>query len=151
MATMLVTEILLNSWQKQCFDLPLLVKLNVLSHIIVLEESHHDFFIPQTFISSNHKILDKYTTSQIWFAKYLLSIGLYHLSATIYQRINAHNQKVLGIQHPATLSSISNIVSTYWDQGRWKEARAHAANFLRCILRQKVEINVRKEKKLQEN
>ncbi len=122
MAATLVTELLMDSWQKECFDLPLLAKLNVPSHIIGLEESHQDFFIPQASILSNHKIFDEYTTSQIWFAEYLSNTGLYHLSATINQRINAQNKKVLGIEHPDTLTSMANLASTFWNQGRWKEA-----------------------------
>jgi hypothetical protein len=28
----------------------------------------------------------------------------------------------LGQEHPDTLASIANLASTFWDQGRWKEA-----------------------------
>ena len=30
--------------------------------------------------------------------------------------------RVLGEEHPDTLSAIGNLASTYWNQGRWKEA-----------------------------
>ena len=32
--------------------------------------------------------------------------------------------RVLGEEHPDTLTSIGNLASTYWDQSRWKEAES---------------------------
>ena len=29
---------------------------------------------------------------------------------------------VFGPEHPSTLTSMANLVSTYWNQGRWEEA-----------------------------
>jgi len=31
-------------------------------------------------------------------------------------------KRVLGLEHPNTLSSVANLTSTFWSQGRWKEA-----------------------------
>lgn len=31
-------------------------------------------------------------------------------------------KKISGLEHPSTLSSIANLSSKYWDQGRWNEA-----------------------------
>ena len=31
-------------------------------------------------------------------------------------------KKLLGAEHPDTLSSMADIASTYWKQGRWNEA-----------------------------
>jgi hypothetical protein len=31
-------------------------------------------------------------------------------------------KKLLGAEHPSTLSSMGNLASTYWNQGRWNEA-----------------------------
>ena len=31
-------------------------------------------------------------------------------------------KRELGSEHPDTLSSMINLASTYWNQGRWKEA-----------------------------
>ncbi len=121
MAATLVAGILWNSWQKHHFDLPLLAKQNILLHIIALEESYQEFFIPQPSISSSQKIFDEYTISQFWFAKFLLKTGSYHLAEIINQRLNAHNKKVLGLEHPSTLTSMANLASTYRNQGRWTE------------------------------
>ncbi len=122
MAATLVTEILLNSCQKQHFDLPLLTKQNITSHIIALEESYQDFFISQPYIPSNQTIFDEYTISQIWFATFLQGTGSYQLTEIINQRLKTQNEKVLGLEHPSTLSSMANLALTYRDQGRWKEA-----------------------------
>jgi Tetratricopeptide repeat len=31
-------------------------------------------------------------------------------------------KRVLGHEHPDTLTSMGNLASTYWNQGRWTEA-----------------------------
>ena len=49
-AAMLVYKILNNSWQNQHFDLSLIAKQDIESHIIALEESYQEFFIQQLFI-----------------------------------------------------------------------------------------------------
>ena len=104
MAATLGTGILLNSWQKEHFDLPLLAKQNISSHIIALEESYQEFFISKLYIPSSQKIFDEYTISQYWFAKFLLSNGLYYHAAVMNQQLIAQDQKVLGLEHPDTLT-----------------------------------------------
>ena len=121
-AAMLVSQILVKSWQKQDFDLPLLAKQYITSHIIALEESYQEFFITKPSIPSKQKIFDEYTLSQIWFARFLLDTGSYHLSEIINQRLSAQNERVLGLENPETLNSMANLASTFWNQGRWKEA-----------------------------
>ena len=122
MAAALLRKILLYSWQKQHFDLPLLAKQNIPSHIIALEESYQEFLISQPYIPSNQKIFEEYTTSLIWFARCLLSTGSYKLAEIMNQRLNAQNEKVLGLEHPDTLTSMANLALTFWNQGRWKKA-----------------------------
>ncbi len=122
MAGALVAGILGNSWQKQHFDLPLLTKQDITSHIIALEESYQDFFISQPYILSSQKILDEYVISQPWFATFLLDTGSYHLAEIVNLRVNARNEKVLGLEHPDTLNSMYSLASTYRNQGRWKKA-----------------------------
>jgi hypothetical protein len=31
-------------------------------------------------------------------------------------------KRVLGVEHPDTLTRMGNLASTFWNQGRWKEA-----------------------------
>ena len=122
MAAALVAGILGSSWQKQHFGLPLLTKQNITSHIIALEESYQDFFISEPYIPSSQKISGEYINSQSWFAKFLLDTGSYHLAEIINLRVNAQNEKVLGHEHPDTLTSMAYLALTLMNQGRWKEA-----------------------------
>ena len=69
--------------------MPLLAKQNILLHIMALEESYQEFFIPQPSIPLNQRIFDEYTISQFWFARFLLKSGSYHLAEIINQRLNA--------------------------------------------------------------
>ena len=121
-AAILVSKILVESWQNQHFDLPLRVKQDITSHIITLEESHQEFFIPQPSISSDQKIFDEYTISQFWFARFLVDTGSYHLAKTLCQRLITQTEKDLGLEHPTTLTSMTDLASTHRNQGRWKEA-----------------------------
>ena len=63
MAAMLVKEILMISWHKEHFDLPLLTKQNIPLHILALEESYQESFVPQPHIPLNQNIFDEYATS----------------------------------------------------------------------------------------
>ena len=118
MAATLVKEFLENSWQRQHFDLPSLAQQNIPLHILALEESYQESFVSQPHIHLNQKISDEYTTSQIWFASFLLDTGSYQLAAIINQRLNAQNEKLLGLEHLDTLYSMANLASTYRNQGR---------------------------------
>ena len=122
MAGILVADILRNSWQKEHFYLPLITKQNITSHIIALEEGYQEYFVSQPYIPSNQTIFDDCIESQFWFAKFLRETGLYYLSEILDQRLNAKNQKVLGLEHPSTLTSMGDLALTIRNQGRWKEA-----------------------------
>ena len=37
-------------------------------------------------------------------------------------RVMETRVRVLGEEHPDTLSSMANLAATFWNQGRWKEA-----------------------------
>ncbi len=121
-AAMLVSEILVNSWQNEHFKMSLLTKQEIASHIIALEESYQEFFIPQPSILSKQMIFDEYSISQSSFAHFLHKTGLYHISKIIYQRLNTQDQTVRGFEHPSTLRNMNNLALTYRNQGRWKEA-----------------------------
>ena len=122
MAATIVRDILMNSVHEGYFDLPLLAKQNIKLHIIALEKSYQEFFIPQPSVLSNQKIFDEYTISQSWFARFLFNVGSYHPATVIYQRIYEQNKKNLGAEHPDTLTNMAYLASTYRSQGRWEEA-----------------------------
>src|SRR5437588_1493916 len=41
----------------------------------------------------------------------------------------------LGMEHPYTLTSMANLASTYWNQGRWKEAEELFVQVMETSLR----------------
>ncbi len=59
---------------------------------------------------------------QSWFAKFLRKTGSYHLAEIIYQWLKVQFEKVLGLQHPDTLTNMGNIALTFTNQSQWKEA-----------------------------
>jgi len=44
-------------------------------------------------------------------------------------------KRVLGTEHPDTLSSMANLASTFWNQGRWKEAEELEVQVMETSLR----------------
>ena len=57
-----------------------------------------------------------------WAAIYFDECGLYPKAANMHKRTWDQKKAVLGEEHPDTLTSMANLASTYWNQGRWKEA-----------------------------
>ena len=45
------------------------------------------------------------------------------------------SSRVLGEEHPSTLTSIANLASTFWNQGRWKEAEELFVQVMETSLR----------------
>ena len=44
-------------------------------------------------------------------------------------------KRVLGAEHPSTLTSMTNLASTYWNQGRWTEAEELQVQVMETIKR----------------
>ena len=44
-------------------------------------------------------------------------------------------KRVLGQEHPSTLTSMANLASTFWSQGRWKEAEELEVQVMETSLR----------------
>ncbi|KAL9561423.1 hypothetical protein ACKAV7_014778 [Fusarium commune] len=55
-------------------------------------------------------------------ARYMLTIGNYGVAENLSRKAVNTRSKVLGEEHPDTLTSMANLASTYWNQRRWKEA-----------------------------
>jgi hypothetical protein len=63
---------------------------------------------------------DENRTSLIWkCAMTLLSDGQYKESEELFVRVMDTSVRVLGDDHPDTLTSMANLASTFWNQGRW--------------------------------
>ncbi|KAF1828794.1 hypothetical protein BDW02DRAFT_204722 [Decorospora gaudefroyi] len=52
----------------------------------------------------------------------LFSDGRWKEAEDLFEQELQTRKRVLGDEHPHTLSSIGNLASTYGNQGRWKEA-----------------------------
>ncbi|WP_327075564.1 tetratricopeptide repeat protein (plasmid) [Kitasatospora purpeofusca] len=52
----------------------------------------------------------------------LLDAGLFHIAVTNWQHLTADAQRLLGHDHPDTLTACSNLASSYWQAGRTGEA-----------------------------
>ncbi|KAK7193328.1 phosphorylase superfamily protein, partial [Paraphaeosphaeria sporulosa] len=59
----------------------------------------------------------------LWkFAMCTYSDGRYNESEQAFAQVMKTRKRVLGEEHPSTLTSMANLASTYRNQGRWKEA-----------------------------
>jgi tetratricopeptide (TPR) repeat protein len=56
-------------------------------------------------------------------ANALLSDGRYNEAEELFVQVMETFKRVLGEEHPSTMSSMANLASTYRNQGRWKEAK----------------------------
>ena len=48
--------------------------------------------------------------------------GYWNEAEQLQVQVSETRKRVLGVGHPHTLMSMGNLASTYWNQGRWKEA-----------------------------
>jgi DNA polymerase III delta prime subunit len=56
------------------------------------------------------------------FARTLLSDGRYEEAEELFVEVMETRKRVLGDEHPDTLTSMANLAATYRNQGRWNEA-----------------------------
>ncbi|KAF6784617.1 Kinesin light chain 5 [Colletotrichum sojae] len=61
----------------------------------------------------------KLLTNVSW---YLVMLGNYSKAEVIVQQAVSTRAEILGQEHPDTLTSMANLASTFWNQGRWTEA-----------------------------
>jgi tetratricopeptide (TPR) repeat protein len=66
---------------------------------------------------------DEASTNLAWkCATALYSDGRYNESGELFVQVMEIRKRVLGPEHPDTLTSMANLASTYRDKGRWDEA-----------------------------
>ena len=53
---------------------------------------------------------------------YMLMIGEYSRAEELAGEAAQKWRDILGPDHPSTLTSMANLASTFWNQGRWEEA-----------------------------
>ena len=56
------------------------------------------------------------------FGRCLLSDGRYNEAETPFIEVMERHKRILGQEHPSTLTSMANLAATYRNQGCWKEA-----------------------------
>src|SRR6202522_216154 len=61
---------------------------------------------------------DNYTN----FALMMKENGDWNNAEQLEAQVMNMRKKLLGAEHPDTLTSMANLASTYWNQGRWNEA-----------------------------
>jgi WD40 repeat protein len=65
----------------------------------------------------------------------LYSNGRYNKAEVSFIEVAERQKKVLGAEHPDTLTSIANLASTYRNQGQWKEAEELEVQVIETSLR----------------
>ncbi|KAL9566608.1 hypothetical protein ACKAV7_009523 [Fusarium commune] len=53
---------------------------------------------------------------------YMLMAGDYSRAEILVDAAVQARRRILGLDHPSTLTSMGNLASTFWNQGRWEEA-----------------------------
>ena len=59
----------------------------------------------------------------------------YNEAEVSFMEVVEKQKKLLGAEHPSTLISMGNLASTFWNQGRWKEAEELQAKELKICSR----------------
>ena len=86
----------------------------------------------RVYLTHVHYLLESYDIKDdmqervelLWkFALCLYSDGRYKEAEKSFSQVIEIRQKVLGLEHPNTLTSMNNLASTFWNQGQWKEAK----------------------------
>jgi tetratricopeptide (TPR) repeat protein len=66
---------------------------------------------------------DKDRSSLLWrLGMCLYQDGRWDEAEKAFSQVMETRKRVLGVEHPDTLTIISNLASTYWNKGRWDEA-----------------------------
>ena len=62
-------------------------------------------------------------------------MGVNPRGVTLFVQVMETRKRALGQQHPDTLTSMANLASTYWNQGRWQEAEELEVQVMETSLR----------------
>jgi hypothetical protein len=121
MVTTILGDLLQAVWRSGQFELPLTTKQYLVSHVIAQEDNYREY-LGIHYAELHQDLMNEYTISQAWFGSFLRSLGLYNNAEPMDARMMETRKRVLGEEHPDTLTSMANLASTYRNQGRWKEA-----------------------------
>jgi tetratricopeptide (TPR) repeat protein len=121
MVTKILGDLLQAVWRSDQFELPLTTKQYLALHVIAQEDNYKEY-LGIHYTELHQDVVDEYTIGQAWLGLFLKSLGLYSNAEPIEVRVMETSLRVLGEEHPGTLTSMNNLASTFRNQGRWKEA-----------------------------
>jgi tetratricopeptide (TPR) repeat protein len=124
---LMVTEILGNilyACEKNGhYQLPLRTKQYLGIHITAQEDNNSEF-LGINCAELHQDLIIEYATNQRYFAGFLTDLGLYDKAELLQVQVMETRQRVLGAEHLDTLTSINDLATTYWNQGRLEEAES---------------------------
>ena len=121
MASQILSDFLRAFYESQHFQLPLQTKQYLALHVIA-QEGNDSEYLGISCAEVHQDLLIAYTSNQGWFGEFFSALGLHNKAERLQVQVLETEKKVLGSEHPDTLVSMSNLASTYWNQGRWEEA-----------------------------
>lgn len=121
MATEILGGILSAFCKAQHFQLPLQTKQYLALHVIAQEENDREY-LRINCAELRHNLLIGYTHNKGWFTRFFKDLGLYDKAESLQEQVMEMRRRVLGAEHPDTLSSIGNLALTYTLQSRWDKA-----------------------------
>jgi tetratricopeptide (TPR) repeat protein len=121
MATQILGDILVAFQEREHFQLPLQTKQYLALHIVPQEDNNSEY-LGIHCAELHQDLIVEYIKNQSLFATFCRTLGLHNKAELLQVQVMETRKKVLGAEHPDTLTSISNLASTYQNQGRWKEA-----------------------------
>jgi tetratricopeptide (TPR) repeat protein len=80
---------------------------------------HMDTFYPG---QPGDKSFDRWVSLTMDVRALLYEKGRYDEAVILYRRALEWHEKELGVRHPHTLTSVSNLALVFWDQGKYEEA-----------------------------
>jgi tetratricopeptide (TPR) repeat protein len=121
MASEILGDILQAFCENNHFQLPLQTKQYLALHLIAQEDNNREY-LGIGCAEVHQDLVIEYASNQGWFADFFAALGLHNKAEQLWVQLLKTRKKVLGPEHPDTLTSMSDLALTYLDQGRWEEA-----------------------------
>ncbi|KAI9684109.1 MAG: hypothetical protein M1829_003379 [Trizodia sp. TS-e1964] len=137
-ATEMLAEVIESYWRNHQYDMSLVAKQEILSHVDVQMENYRDFLGIGMVASFKKMQLIEFANSQSSFERIYFNTGRFNEAEDINRRLIELREKVLGPEHPDTLTSMSNLAGVINHQGKYEEAEAmnrHVTELSEKVLR----------------
>ena len=119
MVATILGNLLYAVWRRGQFELPLTTNQYLALHVIAQGDNYRQY-LGIYYVELHPDVMNEYTINQAWFCSFLRSLGFYSNAETMEVRRLETRKRVLGEEHPDTLTSMANLALTYWtkDDGR---------------------------------